>query len=307
MIDKIDLEKLKSFVPETAFRLEEPLKNHTTFKVGGKADVFLSIQKAEQLQNVLQYLKSREIPFFIVGNGSNLLVSDGGYRGVILHIGNDFSGVEVTGTRIKAEAGALLSSVAAAAQKHSLTGLEFASGIPGSTGGAVVMNAGAYGGEMSQVIESVTVLNQDGTVTVLPLEQLDFSYRNSRIKKEKSIVLSVTFLLKQGNSKEIRGKMKDFADRRREKQPLEYPSAGSTFKRPEGYYAGKLIMEAGLAGYSVGDAEVSEKHCGFIINKGHATARDIYTLIRNVQKQVDNKFSVKLEPEVIFLGDMEKE
>lgn len=305
MINNIILKDLKAFAAESTLVEGELLRNHTTFKVGGKADAFLSVQSEGQLKTVVMYLKKHKIPYYVIGNGSNLLVSDDGFRGVILSIGRDFSKIVIEGDKITAEAGALLSLVAHKAQEHSLTGMEFASGIPGSIGGAIVMNAGAYGGEMKQIVESVTVLNELGQRIIYSVEEMEFAYRNSRIKKENSIVVSVTLSLKKGKLDEILEKTKDFASRRREKQPLEYPSAGSTFKRPEGNFAGKLVMEAGLAGYSVGDAEVSRKHCGFVINKGNATANEIYTLICEVQRIVKDKYSVSLEPEVIFLGNME--
>lgn len=306
MINNRELKELKAFAPDGTFFKEEPLRNHTTFKVGGKADAFLSVVNTEELKEITEFLKMKKIPYFIMGNGSNLLVSDQGYRGVVLSMSGDFSKIECDGSRITAEAGALLSSVASAAQKNSLAGMEFASGIPGSVGGAVVMNAGAYDGEMKQVVETVTVLTEQGEIIRYSGEEMKFSYRFSRLKEEKSIVLSVTFSLKKGNRDEISAKIRDFAARRREKQPLEYCSAGSTFKRPEGYFAGKLIMDAGLAGCSIGDAEISSKHCGFVINKGNATAKEIYSLICHVRKVVKEKFSVELEPEVIFLGEMEK-
>lgn len=305
MIDTACFNELKAFAPEGSLLLNEPLRNHTTFKVGGKADAFLSVSSIKQLQEVTNYLKHKAIPYYVIGNGSNLLVSDEGFRGVILSLGSDFSKLQVSDNRIVAQAGALLSAVANRSLRESLTGMEFAAGIPGSIGGGIVMNAGAYDGEMKQIVESVTVLTASGEVVTYTCEEMDFSYRHSRLKQDGGIVLSATFLLRKGNSEEIRAKMKDFAARRREKQPLEFPSAGSTFKRPEGYFAGKLIMDAGLAGYSVGDAQVSEKHCGFVINRGNATAKDIYTLIGNVEAIVKDKFSVELTPEVIFLGKME--
>ena len=238
-----------------------------------------------------------------MGNGSNLLVSDAGYRGMVILVGKDMADILVDGNIITAAAGATLGSVSQTAAKNSLGGMEFASGIPGTIGGAVVMNAGAYDGEMKMVVEEVRVMSQEGDIFTLTNEELDFSYRNSRVKREKLIVLSVTLLLNPNNRETIYEKMNDFAARRREKQPLEYPSAGSTFKRPEGMFAGKLIMDAGLRGYSVGDAQVSEKHCGFVINKGKATAKEIHRLIYDVQEKVKESFGVTLEPEVIFIGD----
>lgn len=306
MIDSVFLNELKAFAGEGSFFEKEPLRNHTTFRVGGEADAFLSVHSEKQLMDVMTYLNQNDIPYYVIGNGSNLLVSDDGYRGVILSIGKDFSDVEIRGSQVYAQAGALLSVVASTAMKQSLTGMEFASGIPGSIGGAIVMNAGAYDGEMKQIVKAVTVLTKEGKIVTYRNEEMDFSYRHSRMKTEGGIVLSVVLQLQEGSQEAILEKTKDFANRRREKQPLEFPSAGSTFKRPEGHFAGKLIMDAGLRGYSVGDAQVSEKHCGFVINRGNATAKEIYTLICDVKQIVQEKFSVTLEPEVIFLGEMEK-
>ena len=303
MMDKSFINEIEAFADKGALILGEPLCNHTTFRVGGKADAFLSARNEEQLKRAVLLCKEYEVPFLILGNGSNLLVSDDGYRGMVLLIGKDMSDIRVEGNRITAMAGATLSSVAQMAAKNSLGGMEFASGIPGTIGGAIVMNAGAYDGEMKMVVESVKVLSQTGDIYQMSNEELDFAYRNSRVKKEGLIVLSVTLLLGPKNQEEIYAKMNDFAARRREKQPLEYPSAGSTFKRPEGMFAGKLIMDAGLRGYSVGDAQVSEKHCGFVIKKGNATAKEISRLILDVQEKVKESFGVTLEPEVIFIGD----
>ena len=303
MMDKSFLNEIEAFADEGALILGEPLCNHTTFRVGGKADAFLSVRNEEQLKKAVLLCKEYDVPFLILGNGSNLLVSDDGYRGMVILIGKDMSDILVDGNRVTALAGATLGSVAQFAAKNSLGGMEFASGIPGTIGGAIVMNAGAYDGEMKMVVEEVKVLSQTGDIFTLSNEELEFSYRNSRVKREKLIVLSVTLLLSEKNQTEIYAKMNDFAARRRDKQPLEYPSAGSTFKRPEGMFAGKLIMDAGLRGYSVGDAQVSEKHCGFVINKGNATAAEISRLIFDVQEKVKESFGVTLEPEVIFIGD----
>ena len=303
MMDKSFLNKIEAFADKGALILGEPLCNHTTFRVGGKADAFLSVRNEEQLKKAVLLCKEYEVPFLILGNGSNLLVSDNGYRGMVILIGKDMSDIRVEGTRVTALAGATLGSVAQAAAKNSLGGMEFASGIPGTIGGAIVMNAGAYDGEMKMVVEEVRVLTQDGAILTLSNEELEFGYRTSRVKKERMIVLSVTLLLQPQKQELIYEKMNDFAARRREKQPLEFPSAGSTFKRPEGMFAGKLIMDAGLRGYSVGDAQVSEKHCGFVINKGNATAEEISRLILDVQEKVKESFGVTLETEVIFIGD----
>lgn len=282
---------------------EEAMSQHTTFKIGGPADYFLMPDKGEDVSRVIKICKEKEIPYFILGNGSNLLVGDGGYRGAVIQIYRNMSSVTVEGNEITAQAGALLSAVAAAAKNASLTGFEFAGGIPGTIGGAVVMNAGAYGGEMKDVLTEVTVMNAEGDIFTLPTEELELGYRTSIIKTAGYIVLEAKIRLKEGDPEVIRETMKDLTIRRTTKQPLEYPSAGSTFKRPEGYFAGKLIMDSGLAGYQVGGAQVSEKHCGFVINAGDATARDVRTLMDNVRDIVYKKYGVTLEPEVKFLGE----
>lgn len=282
---------------------EEAMSQHTTFKIGGPADYFLMPDKGEDVGRVIKICKEKEIPYFILGNGSNLLVGDGGYRGAVIQIYRNMSSVTVEGNEITAQAGALLSAVAAATKNASLTGFEFAGGIPGTIGGAVVMNAGAYGGEMKDVLTEVTVMNAEGDIFTLPTEELELGYRTSIIKTAGYIVLEAKIRLKEGDPEVIRETMKDLTIRRTTKQPLEYPSAGSTFKRPEGYFAGKLIMDSGLAGYQVGGAQVSEKHCGFVINAGDATARDVRTLMDNVRDIVYKKYGVTLEPEVKFLGE----
>ncbi len=283
----------------------EAMSRHTTFKIGGPADYFLMPDKDTDVGRIVKICKESAIPYFILGNGSNLLVGDGGYRGAVIQIYKNMSAVTVEGTEITVQAGALLSSVAAAAKNAALTGFEFAGGIPGTMGGAVVMNAGAYGGEMKDVLTEVTVMDEEGEIVTLPADKLELGYRTSIIKTAGYIVLEAKLQLKEGNPEVIRETMKDLTIRRTTKQPLEYPSAGSTFKRPEGYFAGKLIMDSGLAGYQVGGAQVSEKHCGFVINAGGATARDVRTLMDNVRDIVYKKYGVALEPEVKFLGDFE--
>lgn len=283
----------------------EAMSCHTTFKIGGPADYFLMPDKDTDVGRIVKICKESAIPYFILGNGSNLLVGDGGYRGAVIQIYKNMSAVTVEGTEITVQAGALLSSVAAAAKNAALTGFEFAGGIPGTMGGAVVMNAGAYGGEMKDVLTEITVMDEEGEIVTLPADKLELGYRTSIIKTAGYIVLEAKLQLKEGNPEVIRETMKDLTIRRTTKQPLEYPSAGSTFKRPEGYFAGKLIMDSGLAGYQVGGAQVSEKHCGFVINAGGATARDVRTLMDNVRDIVYKKYGVTLEPEVKFLGDFE--
>lgn len=303
MISQAVKEALQRFVPVENILYKEPLNKYTTFRVGGEADCMVEITDASQLSAVLQYLSKVEIPYFVMGNGSNLLAGDKGYRGIILHLSEKIAAIRVEGNRIYAQAGAYLSRVARTAAEHGLTGLEFAAGIPGTVGGGVVMNAGAYDGEMKQVVGEVTVMDRQGDSLTLDNETMEFGYRTSAIRQHPFIVTECCFLLKQGDKTAIMEKMADFQKRRKEKQPLEFPSAGSTFKRPEGHFAGKLIMDAGLAGYTIGGAQVSEKHCGFVINTGDATAADIRELITHIQEEVYRQFSVRLEPEVIFLGD----
>lgn len=297
------LEFIRAHVPEEDIMENEPMSKHTTFRIGGEAACFVKISSIEQLQKLVPYFKQVEVPYFILGNGSNLLVGDRGYDGVILQIKEKFNRIEVEGALIRAQAGALLSQVAQCALEHSLADFAFASGIPGTVGGGVMMNAGAYGGEMKQVVEEVTVLDENGEMLVLDNATMEFGYRTSIIKNRHFTVLEVTFRLSEGNREEIRREMDELAAKRREKQPLNFPSAGSTFKRPEGYYAGKLIMDAGLRGYSIGGAGVSEKHCGFVVNKGNATAEDVFEVIEEVRERVKDKFGVTLECEVIRLGN----
>lgn len=296
-------EFIRAYVPEEDILSDEPMCKHITFRVGGPAKCLVRISNPEQLRRLVPYLREVEIPYFILGNGSNLLVSDKGYEGVILQLGGNMNRIIVEGNTVRAGAGALMSQIARAALEHGLTGFEFASGIPGTVGGGVVMNAGAYDGEMKQVVTKVTVMNEAGEILELSNQDMEFAYRTSIIKNRPFVVLEVEIELCQGNPEEIRAKMDELARRRREKQPLEFPSAGSTFKRPEGYFAGKLIMDAGLRGYSIGGARVSDKHCGFVINAGNATAADVAEVIQEVQERVKDKFGVTLEKEVIFLGE----
>lgn len=296
-------EFISTYVPEEDILTEEPMSRHTTFRVGGEAQCFVRISDKEQLKKLIPYLKQIEVPYFVLGNGSNLLVSDRGYEGVLLQIGNKMNTITIEGTRVRAQAGALLSQIAKYAYDNGLTGFEFASGIPGSIGGGVVMNAGAYGGEMKQLVESVLVMDAQGEILELSGDSMEFGYRTSIIKNRPFIVLEVSLKLEQGDKERIASVMEELAQKRREKQPLEFASAGSTFKRPEGYFAGKLIMDAGLRGYSIGGAQVSEKHCGFVVNTGRASAADVAEVISEVQERVKDKFGVSLETEVIFLGD----
>lgn len=284
-------------------KLQEPMSKHTTFRIGGPADFYLCPHSTKEVQQTVQICKEENLPYFILGNGSNLLVSDKGYRGAIIQLWKNFSDISVKDCCITAKAGALLSKVAAEALEEGLTGMEFASGIPGTIGGAVFMNAGAYGGEMKDIIKEVKVLDDQGEVRVLSNEEMKLGYRTSIVKEKGYTVLSAVLQLKKGDVSVIRETMEDLKNRRTSKQPLDMPSAGSTFKRPEGYFAGKLIMDSGLRGFSVGGAQVSEKHCGFVVNKGGATAEDVTALIREVQTRVKEKFGVELETEVRFLGE----
>ena len=281
----------------------EPMRKHTTVRIGGPADFYLCPHSAKEIQKAVAICREEELPYFILGNGSNLLVSDQGYRGVVIQLWKNVSDILVEGCRIRAKAGASLAKIAGEALEEGLTGMEFAAGIPGTLGGAVVMNAGAYGGEMKDILQEALVMDEQGEIFTLKKEELHLGYRTSIIKEKGYIVLAAALELKPGDRKEIKEKMDELKQRRVEKQPLDMPSAGSTFKRPEGYFAGKLIMDAGLRGFSVGGAQISEKHCGFVVNTGKATANDVLTLIREVQKRVRDKFGVELETEVKFLGE----
>lgn len=296
-------EYIRTIVPDERLLFHEPMSRYTTFRVGGEAECIVIVQTEAELAKLIPYLNQVEQEYFILGNGSNLLVGDKGYRGIIVKLGGPMEEVHVDGCRIVASAGALLSKTAATARANSLTGMEFAAGIPGSIGGAIVMNAGAYDGEMKQIVESVRVMDRDGQIMILDNDTMEFGYRTSIIKNRPFIVLEVTLQLAEGDEAQIGERMEELARLRKSKQPLEYPSAGSTFKRPEGNYAGKLIMDAGLRGYRIGGAQVSNKHCGFVVNTGNAAAADIREVIEEVQEKVKDKFHVSLEPEVIFLGD----
>ena len=296
-------DKLNNVIAKDSILTDEPMSRHTTFRVGGPADFFVTPKAKEEVRDVIRICKEAGMPYYIIGNGSNLLVSDAGYRGVIVQIYKEMNEVKVEGDLVKAQAGALLSGIAAKALGAELSGFEFASGIPGTIGGACVMNAGAYGGEMKDVLESVTVLTGEGKIIELGRNELELGYRTSVIAKKGYIVLGAVLKLERGDGEKIKTYMEELKEKRVTKQPLEYPSAGSTFKRPEGYFAGKLIEDAGLRGFQVGGAQVSEKHCGFVINRDHATAADIMELMRQVQIRVKENSGVDLEPEVKRLGD----
>ena len=277
----------------------EPMSAHTTFRIGGPARYYMIPENAGQVSKCMGFAMKMELPYVIVGKGSNVLFSDEGYPGVVIEVGRSMADIEVSEDgHIRAGAGAGLGALAAAAAKQSLSGLEFASGIPGTVGGAVVMNAGAYGGEIKDCIKSAKVLDKEGAVLELGRDEMELGYRSSVIQRRGYIVTEAVFQLHKGNKEQILGRMSELNAKRREKQPLDYPSAGSTFKRPEGYFAGKLIEDAGLRGFQVGDAQVSEKHCGFVINRGKATAADVIGLMEEVQKRVLETSGVRLEPEV---------
>lgn len=284
-------------------RRQEPMSLHTTFRIGGPADLFVMPGSIQAVADSIRICKETQTPYAVIGNGSNLLVSDAGYRGVIIQIGRNLNQITGNGEEIRAQAGAMLSVIAKTALLESLTGFEFASGIPGTLGGAVVMNAGAYGGEMKDVLTEVTVLTQEGEIRTIPAEKLELGYRTSLAAKNGWIILEAVLRFQKGDAEAIRSRMEELKVQRVTKQPLDLPSAGSTFKRPEGYFAGKLIMDAGLRGFTVGGAQISEKHCGFVVNKGGATAEDVRNLICAVQKKVQEDAGVKLEPEVKFLGE----
>ncbi len=296
------LTELQNVMGGSGIFMEEPMKKHTTFRVGGPADVLVQPDETA-LAAILALCRQYHVSYSFIGNGSNLLVGDKGIRGVVIEMTDPMGNIEVDGTKITAQAGAMLSKIANTAASNGLGGMEFAAGIPGSVGGAVVMNAGAYGGEMKDIIEKVYVLDENGAQLELDRDALDLGYRHSCIPDKKYIVTKVVLELVPRNEAEIRSEMKELNEKRAEKQPLQYPSAGSTFKRPEGYFAGKLIMDAGLRGYQVGGAQVSEKHCGFVINKGDATAADICQLMRDVSDKVQAQFGVVLEPEVKMIGE----
>ena len=318
-MDQTFVKSVTEQLPQLSLMQDEPMKKHTTFRIGGPADYYAE-PDVSQISKLIEIAKACDMPVAVIGNGSNLLVGDKGIRGLVIGIGKGLSAIEVTeavaqqstaqdftaqgnGRIITAGAGAILAAVAAKAAEASLSGLEFASGIPGSVGGAVVMNAGAYGGEIKDVLIDATVLTAEGELKTVTRDELDLSYRHSIVPEKSYIVLSARFMLTPKPKDEIKAYMAELRAKRVEKQPLEYPSAGSTFKRPEGYFAGKLIMDAGLRGYSVGDAQVSGKHCGFVVNKGEATAADVLTLIKDVQEKVLKQFGVKLEPEVKMIGE----
>lgn len=295
-------ELFKDIYLEDSIKVNEPMKNHISFKVGGPADILLEPSDEKQIIKSIEICKNNNIPYIVIGNGSNLLVRDGGIRGVVIKL-SGLNFIKVDGNYITAGAGVVLKDVSDVALENSLTGFEFASGIPGSVGGAVFMNAGAYDGEMKNIISSVTVLDKEGNIVTLEKDELEFGYRTSSVKTEGYIVISAQFELQLGDKVKIKNRIDELTQKREEKQPLEYASAGSTFKRPEGYFAGKLIQDAGLKGFTIGGAAVSQKHSGFVINTGNATAQDVLDVIKHVQDEVKNQFGVELKTEVRIIGE----
>ena len=283
--------------------IDEPMSKHISFRVGGPADILVKPSSEDQIKDILTFAKKENIPYLIIGNGSNLLVRDGGIRGIVIKIAENFNDFSIEGTTVTAQSGAMLSFMGKAIMRNDLTGFEFAAGIPGTLGGAIAMNAGAYGGEMKDIVKSVRLIDSQGNIVELSNEEMQFAYRKSILSKEEYIVLSAVMELKEGNYEEIRDIMKDLTNKRVTKQPLNLPSAGSTFKRPEGYFAAKLIEDCGLKGLTLRGAQVSDKHCGFVVNLGGAQAKDILDLIYVVKSTVYSKFGVMLEEEVKILGE----
>lgn len=296
-------DELCRLLPDEILFLNESMQNHTTFKIGGPADLLICPRTIEEIKVILQYCANNPVPCFVLGMGSNLLVLDKGIRGIVIKFSDNFNACQVDGEEIRAQAGIRLSALAKTAARHSLTGLEFAEGIPGSLGGAVLMNAGAYGGEMKDIITEVEAIDRDGKIQIFTADELDFHYRHSIFQENDFTVLTARMQLHKGSQEEIYAKMQEHARSRREKQPLEHPSAGSTFKRPEGYYVGPMVEELNFKGFRIGGAEVSEKHAGFIINKGDATAADVLQLIQKIQYEAKNKFGVDLQPEIRIVGE----
>ena len=297
----MDTAELREIVGEEHVQENVSLAGYTTFRIGGPADVLVQAGEEEQLEKVLAWCRESGRPWILLGRGSNVLVDDAGFRGTVILLDGTLAQIEVRGDQITAGAGASLARIARTALEHELTGVEYAAGIPGTLGGAVYMNAGAYGGEIGRTVSSIRYLDKEGIHEIGP-EEAGFEYRSSRFMRENAIVLGAEMTLQPGDRQAIMDRMQELAEQRKSKQPLEYPSAGSMFKRPEGFFAGKLIQDAGLAGYSVGGAQVSEKHCGFIINRGNATAEDVRELVRQVADRVEQTFGVRLEPEVRYLS-----
>lgn len=296
-------EKLLNIIDKEDIKVDEPMKKHISFRVGGPADILVKPRTEEELKNVIALVKEENVPYLVIGNGSNLLVKDGGIRGVVIEISDNYNAFEIKGNTLEAQAGALLSVLGKSLLRSELKGFEFAAGIPGTLGGALAMNAGAYGGEMKDIVKTVRLMDTKGEIFELTNEQMEFGYRKSILSREEYIVLSATIELENGSFDEIKAVMADFTQRRVTKQPLSLPSAGSTFKRPEGNFAGKLIEDSGLRGLTLRGAQVSEKHCGFVVNLGNANAKDLLDLMYVVKSTVFAKYGVMLEEEVKILGE----
>ena len=301
IVIKMDIEKFKAISPDLLEN--ESMAKHTTFRVGGKADMYVSVKSVEELSSLIKLARETDTPFTIIGNGSNILVKDKGIRGLVIEIGSGMSAHELKGNMIYAEAGILLSRLASLALNNSLTGMEEISGIPGTLGGGIYMNAGAYGGELKNIVKTVTYIDEYGEEKTVTADECEFGYRKSIFTSGGKYIVSAVIELSEGDRTEISEKMADYAKRRREKQPLSLPSAGSTFKRPEGYFAGALIQESGLKGYKSGGAMISDLHAGFVVNYDNATSQDILDVIKHTQETVLNKFGVMLETEVKIIGE----
>lgn len=302
---KVDFENIQKYITGSKIKYNEPMNKYTTLKVGGIADVMVIPENIEDVLQTLEYAKENDIPLTVIGNGSKLLVKDGGIRGIVIKFGSKFSDIEIDREYITVNAGMTLPRLSVIAKDNSLSGLEFAAGIPGNIGGAVYMNAGAYGSEMSNIIQEVTYIDENLNVKTLSNEQCEFSYRNSIFRRKNYIIISAKLKLTKGNKEQIAEQMKQNQESRKSKQPLEFPNAGSTFKRPEGHFVGKLIDDLGLKGYSIGGAQISTKHSGFIVNTGGATAQDVLKLIDYIKEKVLEENAVKLEEEIIVLGEGE--
>ncbi|MCR4431554.1 MAG: UDP-N-acetylmuramate dehydrogenase [Tepidanaerobacteraceae bacterium] len=295
--------KLKNFIPQERIKINESMKNHTSFRIGGPADILVLPQDVQEIKEIVAFCRWEGVPFFVMGNGTNLLIKDKGIRGVVIKLSQNFNDIEVNKNLIKCKAGVSLSTIGRVALENNLRGLEFACGIPGSVGGAVVMNAGAYGGQMADVVKKVSVMDFEGNIYDMSKNELEYSYRYSVLQKGDRILLDVEMKLSPGDYNDIKTRMEDFLARRKQKQPLNLPSAGSAFKRPPGNYAGYLIEKAGLKGFRIGGAMVSDMHAGFIVNIDNATCEDVLNLINHIQKEVKQKFNVELEPEIIIEGE----